>query len=632
MLTRQSVIRLRKVLIGLTPFGALVAFIVAYFPQLIIGSTKGYVATSGFRILFRVTLVEGGLLLLFSWIFYITKQNSRKLESGHGATRFSLIEVPFMVLALVGFLLSNGYARPIVFFVSMFVLYMLLLVELTQSNPTVSSFLVKLIVIQLVFVESFSQLYPGFVGPDSSRDFYIAKSIIANAGGLPKEFVDVIWYDTTPMAPLLYAEGTLFSNLPLRVSELLLGFCFTFVTTLATGALALRVTGDRKTSLLVMWLASLVPLIWVWSTWPIPEMFAASLIFLSFLILFRDNTAATTLVFTLLAILIVLTHGGAALGFIGVLVVLAVVTRNKLAIRMSIITSTLFTSFTVYDTLSGVTSGFETVKDFLVYLFSTGVTFTSGPSVSYSGVWGVPEAISYGYWLVFLIVLAWLGLFEILRRSLRLNRLVVSLLLISLASVLFGFGFGTVFGTRVDITRYVGLFGYPMVCVAASMGFFALGRTAPRKAYALIIVSIFVFAGVSNPRVSPDFWQGFGQSNFASANRIQYSTTYPEMDSQLFINAYDQQYFVVYNYLPEFVNLTRPDSVILIPWSLSIHPQHYWIGVSPFDVIPNPPYIALFSSRASVDQFLSYSLPSNFSIEDHDMVFSSLGSSVDFVT
>src|SRR4029077_21156876 len=112
------------------------------------------------------------------------------------------------------------------FFAVMGLFYVLMFVETRKVLTSTHAYLLKWLTGQAVMFGTFYALYHGLVAFDSYRDLSIASYIIAAGGGLPHFFTNIVWYNSTPFAPMTYAITSLTTGLAINVSEAFLGFVF----------------------------------------------------------------------------------------------------------------------------------------------------------------------------------------------------------------------------------------------------------------------------------------------------------------------------------------------------------------------------------------------------------------------
>ena len=140
------------------PAIALLAVGLAAAPQVLIHGTRGYVASSGFLVLIRVTLIEAAFLLAGLWALF-NGLGTRPFEAAHRSSRVLLTSEAFtLMIGLSSLLFSSNYERPTVFFVSMCVFYVLLFFDAQNADSSRGYFLIKLLIGQVILIESFSLL------------------------------------------------------------------------------------------------------------------------------------------------------------------------------------------------------------------------------------------------------------------------------------------------------------------------------------------------------------------------------------------------------------------------------------------------------------------------------------------
>ena len=144
----------------------------------------------------------------------------------------------------------------------------------------------------------------------------------------------------------------------------------------------------------------------------------------------------------------------------------------------------------------------------------------------------------------------------------------------------------------------MGLVGLVLLSVPVSLGLVSLMEVLHSKRRVILSMLIlgFVISGACSPLVSPDFWQGIGQSNYAASNRLIYSTTTEQVAGQLFIGNYDYHYSVTSNYYLEFINAINPH----VKFSSLVSISSTGIGYTQLPIGPRPQLI-LLSFRAGAD-------------------------------
>jgi hypothetical protein len=560
--------------------------------------------TLGFSglLLRKVLLIEGSLLL----IALIPVYHESIAVEGRGYARRSWLTTPaelfLLVSSLILALTSGEVGRPLLFFVLMGLFYLLMFIESTAKETPLPSFILKWLFGQAIFFGTFSTLYPGFVAVDSYRDLNIATFILKHAGGIPQPFTSLIWYNATPLAPLSYVSTSLVAGISLASSEAILGFIFVATAVLIVGAMTVLIFKDRRSGLMAIWLGGLIPYVWLWSTWPIPETLAI-LYSLSILLILFQRKKVLQLITVPLVVAVTFGHGGVAAELILILLTVVALSRDRALVNPLAILAISYTGYIVYASVSSTPSGLVATIRFLTALVTPQSTFVA-PNITSSSVGtALIQAIETiaGYsWQVIIIAMGLIGFDKILRlqHSIRRNQLALLLIIAVdlLASVVF-----TLTGSTTDAVRYVSLVGYlasPIVIVVAVLHFLAAHRTA-RVVLATVII-LFTVTSVANPQVAPDLWQGIGQTQFAVSQRLAFSTTIEELQSQWFVNAHDYSYPVVANYLPESVNLINggyPASLYLGLGNFGMH------GVDVHST-PIPPYIILLSYRALNSSFV----------------------------
>jgi hypothetical protein len=484
------------------------------------------------------------------------------------------------------------------------VLYVLLFLEAFYFKAGLRAFTIKLIAAQMLFIETFPALFTSVDTTDGSRDLFIADSIIKNAGGIPHQFTKIVWYNFSPLTSISYAIQSLVIHISTLHAEQLVGFVFVLLAVLATGSIALKVTGDVRQSMLCMWVACLIPFAWEYATFPIPEMMAVAMLLLIVRLIMQKETPLSTLASSILVVCIVLTHGGVALELTILAFFIYLLTRESSVLRTSVLALIMFLTYSVYAAVTSTPSGITTILQSIESV-TTAIPYSTLHLATNSLEW-IAQAASSSFWWVFLGIFAWVGFVEYLNHDGSRQKTYLAFLLISFA--LFGAGIGYLVqpvASGQEI-RYVSLVGYMMLCVPASSGLVILGlRKGGRRLVIPLVIVIFVVATVPNVAVSSDFWHDLGQVNY-SGFRMVWTETPSELGSQTYLNAYDTCYVIAANYLPRFVDLNfASDCPSLAAYTVEGNTflndyvyQGYVIGgVASVTTNVRPPYVVLISSR-----------------------------------
>jgi hypothetical protein len=482
----------------------------------------------------------------------------------------------------------------------------------------------KLVIGQFIFIQSFAFLYPGFVASDSYIHSAISQSILANAGGLPKPFTSVVWYDATPMLSLLNAIGNLLLGAPLRSTYLVFGFVVPMMTVISVGAIVTKITSNTDASRIAMLVGCLISRFWVWSTAPIPEALALLLV-TSCVVFCLVNNSKALFALSILIVGVVFTHGVMALVLILTMLAIYLFTRSRAALYSGLTSILVFATYSVITSIEGAEPGIATFWYGLLELLSKGYFPYQSSSLGQAGsIFGNAEIIIGTYWWFILSALAWLGLVELVCKDSKYKRFALVLTLIGGISFVGGISSG-VLVTQIEAERYLGLAGYPLVCIPVSIGLTSLlGKLeSKRRVVLFVFIFLFVFNGVASPSVSSDLWQDAGQGHYAALNRIASSTTTGEVASQNFVNNFDSNYYVVSNYLLEFVNITNPHTTFV----LSNFPETGYTQNS----ISGLPRIVVISTRADALSFPSTNPSANVVFDNYDVVYSNLGSISSFL-
>ena len=580
----------------------------------------------------RVVGIEISLVLLVGWGL-VLGSSGKVVHHTRPQSNYRMItisEYACLTLALVSLLFVNGYMRPVLFFPFMVGFYFLLLSKVVVSTRLSTNLLfLELIIGQIIFTESFALLYPGFVAVDSYRDLTISQSIVNNAGGLPKNFGAVPWYDFSPTAPLLYAVGSIISSVPLRLMELLQGFVFPAVAMISTYLIAKRTTPDPRVAKTALLISSLLPFLWIWASWPIPETLGLVFVCLSLALSLQGDTSKGIPGLVFLVVATGLTHGGMVVILALLLFTLYMASRSRHILSASFIAILVFLVYSVFVYVQGAQSGIITIWDALLSaLTPSGLGFVA-PSIGQGGIVGIVESLVGTYWWVFFSTFAWVGFLQLLNKnSVFICRKTVTYLTL-IGAIFFSTYFtSAIVATQGSIGRYVGLVGLVLLSVPVSLGLVSLMEVLHSKRRVILSMLIlgFVISGACSPLVSPDFWQGIGQSNYAASNRLIYSTTTEQVAGQLFIGNYDYHYSVTSNYYLEFINAINPH----VKFSSLVSISSTGIGYTQLPIGPRPQLI-LLSYRAIQMSSPQTSSSTNGTLQKYDIIYSNPDSSTAYL-
>jgi hypothetical protein len=569
-------------------------------------------------------------LLVIVLFFY--REDFHAAEGSYNVSRraLSVLEIGVLACIIALIFLSENSIRPQVFFPLAATYYLLLFIDAIQSNASVSAYVLKWTVGQIVIIGSFYLLYPGFVGVDSYRDLHISASIIANSGGLPKDFTNIIWYDFTPMASLLYSITSLSAHVTVANAERAVGFAFLPVSVLLAGCLGIRFTGSTRVGLLTIWIGGLMPWLWISSTWPIPETLGICLALSSLVVVSRAGRQSMP-AFILLAVSVVFTHGGIALELLFVLLLIYFLTRSAWATHAIMVISATLLVYSTYAAAVGAPYGlstyFASTQSLLApspALFSASLSLNTAHSILVSA----GEALSNAYPMIFLFSFALIGLDRVLRQLDLFSVKSVGILLAFCVYIAGGAVFAII-GSSTSAGRYVGLLGYAAGPIVAAIGLAYFLNSARRtRILAVSFVCALVVASTTSVAVAPDFWQNAGQTQFAVKYRIGFSSTVQELQVEQYLNAYDNAYLVAANVLPEYINLRLTSFAQLQP---TYPGSAYYLSGVAFGFTPSGPYLALVSNRAVTSHFPLANTAASLNNSSSDLVYSNAATRLIFV-
>jgi hypothetical protein len=594
-----------------------------------------------------VVTIEVSLLLLTVWYTYI--RIGKNIRSGIQLQHISkpkrgilqVLQLGLFVLIFVSIVFSGAYSLSFYFFALIAGAYFLLFIEAYYYEVKIHLFLAKLVIAQVLAYETFAFFYQSVFGVDSFRDFFIASLVVQHGGGLPQAYSNNIWYNFSPMAPLTYAVQSVITGVPLLQTEIISGFVFASLSTLAAGAMASKIFKNSRISALTMLISSLVPFFWQFATFPLPEVFALPMVLLTVVLILTPYSNKGILVTSLFGIVIVFTHGGMALMLIVIAFVMFGLTRNIRALQTGIISSVLFGAYSILASVTGTSKGVVTIVDFidsLVRPASLVVGYTIGGLSTQGLVLEIAQALTQTEWWVFLGVVSWIGFLALTRRP--QNRDFLSFVLVTL--FLFAVGVLLLFQpvVQTQATRYLDLVSYVVLSIPASFALYMLGVNPFARRVAIpAIMIIFIASSVCNVNVSPNLWQDLGAKSYSS--RFVSTMTTSEEISQVYLNQYDHCYPIAANYYPSFVNLTGSCPSVG-DYQISSETNYNGFGVASngqltISGIGYPkliaPFVTLFSTRieeydpgSAADPQASISAPAT------DIVFSNGVSLIGFVT
>jgi hypothetical protein len=593
-----------------------------------------------------VVTLEVILLLLTAWYTYIRIRRNVPSDVLHEYASLPKrgvllgFQLGLFILIIASVALSGAYSILPVFFALIIGLYFLLFLEAYYFEIKIHLFMVKLIIAQVLTYETFAFLYQSVFSVDSFRDYFIASSIVQHGGGVPQAYTSNIWYNFTPMAPLTYAIQSLITGAPLLQTELVSGFVFASLSTIAAGALASKIFKNLRITALTMLISSLVPFFWQFATLPLPELFALPLVLLAVGLVLNPSSGKAILVTSLFGVVIVFTHGGMALLLIATTLAVFGLTRNIRALQTGVIASILFGAYSILASVNGTVSGVTTISRFVSSILSPGtlhVVFTLS-SLPTGAAIEVAQVLTATEWWVFLGIISWIGFLELAQRS--RNRDFLTFVLV--AFVLFGVGVLLLFQPVVQgqAGRYVALLSYVVLSIPASFALYTIGANPlARRVLVPAIILVMIGASVCNSSVSPGVWQDLGAKTYSS--RILSTQTTSEALSQSYLNQYDSCYTIAANYYPNFVNLTSSCSPAR-DFQISSETNFNGFGVASNSALPTngisypklvAPFVVLFSTR--LQEYYPGGLAdpqANMSAPATDVVFTDGVSLVGFVT
>jgi len=425
-------------------------------------------------------------------------------------------------------------------------------------------------------------------------------------------------------------------GLSLATSELLMGFIVVALISITVGGIAKIVSGSTRVALLAMLLSSLVPYLWQFATWPLPQVLALEMALLLFGGVIKRIDRPTLLIDGLLALMIVFTHGGVAVELAVILLVVAIATRSRQIFGLFAWLVTTLTAYSVFVTVEGTPTGLVTIINFIDSLFALGTAHPS-PSII-TGIAGpagivIGEQITATYWWVFLGVFGWFGFLAAIN-SVRFRRDPYSqLVIVALILLILGVIIDVVVVSQGQAFRYVSTLGYPLLCIPVAVALASvMSGSIGRRLLVLIAVSFLIFTMVASVSVSPDLWQNSNQTSYAGY-RLGYVTSAQELSSQAMLDAYDTCYPVAANFVPQFTNITAACQG-LDRYTLATESALSTVGVAdPLDMV-KAPYLVLYSfDKALLTSYIGdiANPQSNVNMTDSNVVYSSGSTYIAFI-
>jgi len=579
------------------------------------------------------------VLLIAAWAVFRSPSSGlpRSLtDSWHkmlGVGEILVIGTATLVLVLAT---SGSSTQPDLFFFLMAIFYALMFISVQGGYEKIWPFVMKLVYGQALLVESFGLAYPSVFSADSSRDLQIASLILQHSGGLPAQFTGTIWYNFSPIAPISYVVSSLTTGFGLINSELLIGFLVAMLITITVGGIALVVSGSTRVALLAMLLSSLVPYVWQFATWPLPQVLALAMALLLIGGIIKRIDRPMLLIDALLALMIVFTHGGVAIELVVVLLLVVIVTRSRPIFGLLVWLATTLTIYMVYVTVATTPTGMVTIVQFVDSIFALGTAHPS-PSIL-TGIAGptglvLGQQISATYWWVFLGVFGWFGALAALKSGHFRGNPYSPIVLIALVLLFLGVVIDIVVVAQGQAFRYISTLGYPLLCIPVAIALGSvMSSSNAKRLFVLVAVSFLIFSMVASVSISPDIWQSSNQVSYAGY-RLGYVTSAPELSSQVMLSTYDNCYPVAANYLPQFTNLTAA-CPRLVAYTLATESIPSTVGVAdPHDIVKTP-FVVLYSFNKGL--LTSYvgdiaNPQSNVTMSDSNIVYLDGSSFIAFV-
>jgi hypothetical protein len=434
----------------------------------------------------QFTTVTGVVILLIPVLVLMF----RPAYSKSGLPRINLGRVAYIVPFLV-FLCA--FLETLLFGYTGLLTVVMLIVGFTfflvsKSTSTISPMLVSLLA---VLISVLYGVYTPSFGSDTWRDATQASQIIENSGLHGLTITHTAY--PFPVVSLLYALLSLITDLNTLGSSSIMGLLYLLLVSLLVYLIARRFNIEYPHIAVV--LALTTPLVLIWSVWFVPQTYA---LLMAILILFLKPSSLITLI---LAIAMILGHGGMALWTLIILILLVFTkksTKIKIlseSINMKLITVAIpFIIYVIYTTV--LQAIMETGLRFLDVLH----TFLFGEEIVLNKAYTQGSTLSI-LSVVPLIVLVVLGIAILLEYK---EDVVVRLLvLVSLAGLGIGY-LGSAFFPTLLPARYLGLGSVAMLSIVSPRGIQALARReriGTYYAFSMVLLAIisFGFAGTLIP-------------------------------------------------------------------------------------------------------------------------------------
>lgn len=605
----------------LTVVAAIVTLTLGLAPNSIVGRDLSLIQ----RVAFLEMSLILGLVISVQW----TKSTIQDPERHYSLVKIIRALSVFLIgVALYTGRLTSEYQRPDVFFFTIAAYFILMFAELWLFPPNPALFVARLLIGSVTAAGTFAALYPGFVGADPYTFLSIANSIRGLGGGLPVPLAASVWYVNSPIESIASVVTSFTTSLPLVSSILLLGIVCCSLMTVCAAALALRIFQNNRVAMLASWFTALFPFLWLWATWPIPELIAVCALTILFLIAFGNVPHQIALSLPLIAI-ITLAHGGVSLETSVLFGIIYILSRRTLFLRIALISGLAFMSYATLVAESSASSGVLAIFNTIILLLTPTAQSATGSAVTAGGLLGYAEALSYTLPLAISVGLSWHGYIHITRRGKSLQ-LWSRVLILSIAVILVSYSLTISNSTSTDATRYLDLFAYSLLGVGAAFGIdLVRSKGHLGKVIVAVLCLLYATSGVSNGFVAPDLWQGLGDTHFATETRLQDSTTVTEFASMTYIESHDVSLVFEYNIHPRF--LTLPNFSSFRNPGLDEYYNTILYSSSPsFSQIA--PYLVLLSSRANMLGFRT-NVVGAFSVGPNaDTVYSNPVSAVYLVT
>lgn len=275
-----------------------------------------------------------GILTLFAclvWLvirkkhsFSFTFQESRNLTY----LCASLFFIIFTISILLVYFRTNLYERPLLYFISISLMVVILILEIMSSNKKALLFiLIQIILLGINIAWSQLLIFPGILGVDPWYHSFLTNRIISS-GHIPDGFA----YSKLPLFHLEIAVASFLTNLPYKFSAMISVSLVQFIcNSLFIFLISYNLINNYKVGLLSSLMVIIANHHIFMSYWSIPNGFGAIFIPIAiFILLFKYsvNFSRSFLIYMIVFISIIFTHTIVAIFMAIVLFIIWLITNN----------------------------------------------------------------------------------------------------------------------------------------------------------------------------------------------------------------------------------------------------------------------------------------------------------------